>query len=193
MEGGSSPVPASRARTLTEEEADAIRGEAFAREQQIKKAMVEGNQAWWDLAAGLTDLHEKGLWRWLGYDTLDAFLAQPDLGVSRSQFFRMTKLYRDLVIMREIPQKKLESLEPSKVREVAPAITSGEVEVSKALSDAESLAYRDLRAEYRPDRKTGKRPAADPTLDAEEEPEIVVCPRCGSRVPEDRVIEHAGE
>lgn len=158
---------------------------AFESERKIKDAMVKANVAWWDLARMLYEFHEQGYWSLLGYETLDEFLAQPDLGLSRSQFFRMTRLWRTLAVQRKIPVQKLKQLEPSKVREVAPAIERGDVKIDKALSDVATLGHRDVRAKYnaveRAKRGVPESTApGDEPLAAETEPVQVQCEHCGS-------------
>lgn len=163
---------------MTDAQLDPSR-EAFDLEQQIKRAAVAGHVAWWELSRLLYEFHEGGHWRPLGYETLTEFLAQPDLGISRTQFFRMTKLWRDLAVERGVPARVLTSVEPSKVREVAPAIVAGDVTVEDAISDAQALGYRDLRDKYR-DGVSGK-------LDADSEPERAKCPVCGSWTTADKL------
>jgi hypothetical protein len=176
------------------ERTEAAAQRAYELERKIKHAASHIHSAWWDLAEHLHTFHEGGYWRPLGYDTLAEFLAQPELGISRTQFFRLTKLWQDLVVVRQIKPESLHEIEPSKVREVAPAIMAGEVEPSKALSDAQALSYRDVRERYRPDRqaKHGQKPDDSTSLAAEDEPVKVECPTCGSWVDAD-VIDGGAE
>lgn len=122
---------------------------AFKLEQRIIGEAQKASKATWALAKSLYDLHETGAWALLGYDTLNEFLARPELGISRSQFFRMTKAWRDLVVVRQIPRATVEAVDPSKVAEVIPAIMRGQVEPEKALADAQEMAKSDLRVKYR--------------------------------------------
>ena len=177
-----SPPKAKPARELTEKEAEAVRASAFQMELQIKKVAVHVHEAWWVMAELLYEFHEKGYWAHLNYDSLDEFLAQPEIGISRSQFFRMNKMWRDLVVVKELPTATLKELEPSKVREVVPAIMRGDVEPEDALDDCAGLSYRDVRKKYRPEeaQKHGQKADDSKPLAAEDEPVAVQCDACGS-------------
>lgn len=168
-------------RELTPDEIQAHVDAAFVLERKIKVSYAHVHVAWWALSEQLYQFHEGGYWSALGYETLDEFLAQPDLGLSRRQFFRMTKIWRDLVVVRQIDPEKLAEIEPSKMREVAPAIMRGDVSVDDAIDDAKSLGYRDVRAKYRPGPdQGGQKPNDSTTLAAEDEPVRVQCLECGS-------------
>jgi hypothetical protein len=143
------PFPAApEHRDLTPGEQDALRQEAFA----VERAIIAGQKAvsteMWKLAEHVYRFHEGGMWGLLGYDTLEEFLAQPEVTMRRTQFFRLSKAWRDLVVTKQIPVSRLEQIEPSKVHEVTPAIMRGEKKVDEALADAESMGVRDLRIAY---------------------------------------------
>lgn len=158
-------------------------------EQEIVFYAQAASTATWGLAEKLYEFHESGAWSLLGYHSLNDFLAQPELGISRSHFFRLTKIWRDLVVVRKVAPARLLKLEPTKVAEVTAAIMRGDTTPAKALADAESLAKSDLRAKYAPSNaardavKNGKK--APPTIDLDEdleatdEPERVQCEACG--------------
>lgn len=170
------------AKKLTPAQQKKLADQAFKLEQVIKAGFKRVGEAWWELSEALYEFHEGGYWKWVGYDTLDEFLAQPDLGISRSQFFAMTKLWKDLVITRQIPPKTLAQIEPSKAREVAPAIMRGDVKIEDALDDARGLGYRDVVEKYRPDRRAQHKQKPDDStpLAAEDEIVRVQCELCGS-------------
>ena len=142
-------LPEVHHRDLSDDELGALRQEAFELERKIVGGVAAVSKEAWALAAHVYRFHEGGCWGLLGYDTLEEFLAQPDVSMSRTQFFRLSKTYRDLVVVREIPISALEQIDPSKVHEVAAAISRGEVKVEDALADAEKLGARDLREKYR--------------------------------------------
>jgi hypothetical protein len=174
------PVPAKH-KGLSPKELEQLREDAFNYEVRVKQAAGNIHEAWWQFAKELYAFHEGGYWQVLGYESLEEFLAQPDLGLSRSQFFQMTKTWRDLVEVKQIEPKRLVKLEPSKVREVVPAIMRGDVKPEKALSDAESLSYSDVKKAYRPSEvHKHKQEPGKIKLDAESEPQSVKCVVCGS-------------
>jgi hypothetical protein len=175
------PVPASH-KSLSQKELELLQQDAFDYELRVKKAAGNIHEAWWRFASELFRFHEGGYWQVLGYDSLAEFLAQPDLGLSRSQFFQMTKTWRDLVEVKKIKPERLAKLEPSKVREVVPAIMRGDVKPKDALADAESLSYTDVKKKYRLEeqQKSGQKADNSTPLDASSEPETVQCSACGS-------------
>lgn len=160
------------AREVTDEEADALVHQAFELEREIKRQCIAAHAAYWDLAASLWRFHEIRGWTKLGYEKLEEFLAQPEIGISRSSFFRAVQAWRDLVVVKEIAAPRLSRIQPSKVQEVLPAIMRGNVKAERALDDAEALGFRDLREKYRT---------------AGDEPARVKCPTCSTWVPEDRL------
>lgn len=175
-----------RARELSKAEADELRRQAFDLERKIKARVQATHAAWWSLAEALYEFHELLGWMLLGYETLGEFLAQPEIGMSRRSFFRAVEMWRDLHIVRRVPARALSELEPSKVREVKPAIMRGHVKPEDALADAKELGYRDVVEKYR-HQVGGQR------LDASKEPERVKCPMCGSWVIDDVIEGRATE
>jgi hypothetical protein len=154
-------------------------------EQRIKAAASIITGSWWDLAELLYEFHEERRWADLDYDTLNEFLAQPDLGISRALFFQMTRLWRDLAVTRQVDRAVLRELEPSKVREVVPAIMRGDVSIEEALADARDLGHRDMRKRYRGD--------PNAKLDAGAEPVRIQCGQCGAWRTEQEIAEWAEE
>ena len=158
---------------LTTKEVEALAASAFETEAEIKRVCASVITNWWELAELLYELSEDGGWKLLGHESLAEFLAQPDIGISRSGYFQMTRAWRDLVITRGVDPDELRQLEPSKVREVVPAIMAGNVSIEDAFADAKILGHRDMREKYRD-------PGGhDQKLDAAREPERVQCESCG--------------
>jgi hypothetical protein len=176
------PVAAAEVKPVSKEDAEKFIQAAFNSERAIKEAAQHVHEAWWELSEHLYAFHEAGYWSALGYDSLDEFLAQPDLGISRSQFFKMTKTWRDLVVVKKLPASDLKEIEPTKVREVVPAIMRGDVSPEDALDDAKGLSFRDVVRKYRPEEqgKHGQKADDSTPLDASSEPQAVQCNVCGS-------------
>jgi hypothetical protein len=174
-------------RELSKKEREELVAKGFAIERTIVAATAGVNVATWTLAEALYEFHEGGFWGLLGYDTLNEFLARPDVGISRTQFFRLTRMWRDLVVVREIDVDDLKEIEPSKIDVVTPAISKGKVKVADALADARELGTRDLRTRYaeaNPNRQK---------LDPEEEPLRKQCSNCGSWVDADQLPEEGDD
>lgn len=174
---------------LTQEERDKLVSAAFALERRIKERLGRGRQAWWDVAEALYDFHEQRAWMLLGYDSLEEFLGQPDIGMSRRSFFRAVQIWRDLNVVKQVPVKELREVEPSKAMEVRPAIMAGDVKPEKALDDAKELSVRDVKEKYRPSAilRHGQAPNGSTQLDASQEPQRVRCPCCRQWTTEDQI------
>lgn len=138
-------------------------------------AAHQGRCAAWRLARALYEVHERALWRALGYSSVSEWLSDPDLEVGPRQAMRLIEAWRELVVKRQVDPGDLEEIPPTRAREVLPAVREGRVPVEQALADAKQLSRRDLAKLYRQqDRNEPVR--------AETEPELVRCPRCGSWV-----------
>jgi len=91
MSGHPTPTPP---RELTEAEVDELVHAAFACERDIKAAIAEITADTWTLAERLHAFHELRGWSLLGYETLNEFLAQSEIAMSRSSFFRLVQAWR---------------------------------------------------------------------------------------------------
>jgi hypothetical protein len=141
------PIPA-QARDLTDQE-QAARAEAcYGIEQRIKQSIRTGREATWQLAQALYEFDEESGWLALGYEDLTHWLAEPDIGMKRSHYYRFITTWRELVVRRQVTAEQLMSLDVSKVDIVLPALKRGDVKLNKALDDAEQLGQRDLRDIY---------------------------------------------
>jgi hypothetical protein len=135
---------------------------------------------WIRLAEDLFRFHKMQMWRDLGYQSFEQWLAEPYIELGRRQIFLLLDFWRQIVEVRGVDPRKLEGLNVSKVQTVLPAIRRGQVDVDKAISDAQTLTRDDLRKEYTgTDPMTGPQPGG---FDATREDEWYICQSCGSRV-----------
>jgi hypothetical protein len=141
------------ARELSPEEAEERAERCYKLEQGIKRAMLSGREAMWDLARNLHEFDEESGWTALGYDSLKDWLADPEVGLSRATFFRLVQTYRELAVRRQLPEATLGELEVSKVQIILPKLKAGSVKLTDAIEDVKTLGARDLRSKYlrRPD------------------------------------------
>ena len=149
-------------------------------EARIVRTTSGIRRAWNLLAADLYEFHEQTMWQTLGYESLEEWLASPEVELGRRHVFGLIEVYRDLVINRQIDPEELGQADVTKVRAVLPAIKRGDVEVVDALADCEALSRSDLSEKYGKGRPNER-------LDAEAEPEKTNCPRCGSWVDRERL------
>lgn len=154
------------ARELTDEERAERALEASKIEAKIKENIGATREALWDLCANLYEFDQKSGWTALGYDTQQEWLAQPEIGLKRADYFRMVRRHRELVVFRDIPIARLASIDPSKVDIVMPAIESNKGNVAEILDNASSMGARDLREMY-----AGVTPPPKPPPKEDEEPD----------------------
>ena len=89
-------------------------------------------------------------WRLLGYESLEEWLGDPAVGLTRTHFFRLTGLWRELVVERVVPHAGLRGVDMDKLDTALPAVKRGEVEPDEAIADAHALSRSDLQQKYQP-------------------------------------------
>jgi len=142
-------IPAgAEARELTAEERQERAEVCFKLEEAIKLAIAKGREALWDLAANLHHFNENHGWSALGQETCEEWLAQPDINITKSQYYRLIRRHKELVIARDVPMKTLVQLEPSKLDMVLPSVELGRITFEEAKNDVISLGARDLKEKY---------------------------------------------
>jgi hypothetical protein len=127
--------------------------------QEIVVAAVRGGRAaMWKLSEALYECEEAQVWVVLGYETKGEWLAQPEISLTRSTFDRMTRVWRRLIIHKQVDAPTLEHCDISKVDIVLPAIESHKATLKDALADVDTLGTRDLREKYQ---LSARQPAAE--------------------------------
>ena len=149
--------------------------EAFDAQARIQVCVKEIRRRWIELAADLYEFHENRHWQDLGHPSFESWLRQPDIELERRMVFQLIATWRTLVVDKGIKPARLAELEASKVAEIVPAVRRGQVDIDKALSDAEVLPRDDLRTLYH---RNG-RPDTDTKIRTDDEPEWEVCRSCG--------------
>lgn len=148
---------------------------AHATAEQIKAGCRAIRTAWLMLGGYLCEFIEDRMWEPLGHDTLDEWLATPGVELKRTHARRAARVYRELVLEREVPPAELEGQAITKLDVVLPALKAGKVSWEDAKADCEALGRRDLERRYAGGEVNGK-------LDPAAEPERTQCPTCGSWV-----------
>jgi hypothetical protein len=122
------------------------------------------------------------LWKTLGHDSFEAWLADPVIDLSRSWVFTLVSVYSELVVLQKVPEESLRGLNPSKLQDVLPVVRKRALPVGNVLADVESLSRGDLRERYRSggtgttQGANGSVPDDSTHYDAEREPQFVRCP-----------------
>ncbi len=170
-----SEIKLPSARELSQEEAEQRAERCFALDQEIKAGLRAGREAVWRVAAAMHEFDEESGWTALGYDKLGDWLADPEVSTNRRTFFRMTSVYRDLAVQRQLPAASLAELDIAKVDIVLGKVKAGAVKLDDALEDVVALGAQDLRRKYigREDPANQQMPADDtplpPPVDDDEE------------------------
>lgn len=137
-----------QARPFTKEEYEAWMAECAKIEYRIKAALHKGREAMWELAEQLHAFDERSGWRALGHDTIGEWLADPDITIKRTNYYRAVDAWRQLVVIRKVELPTLGALDLTKVDIALPALKRGEAMLEDVISDVEVLGARDLRIKY---------------------------------------------
>jgi hypothetical protein len=160
------------AKDLTPEEQQARAEHCHELHTQIVASLRAGRSAAWAFAKAIYEFDEASGWSALNYETLNEYLADPDVALGRSTYFAAKKRYDKIVVQRQIGSDRLDSLDPSKVDVVLPALEQGKVKLAEALDDVEALGKRDLREKY----FGRKEPAPEPVDPPEDDEDDYVPP-----------------
>lgn len=155
---------------------------AHALERDIQRTMADIRRNWAALAANLYEFHAGKAWVSLGYETLENWLAGPEIELSRRTFFLLVETYRELHIERGIHMDEIARVDLTKAQTVLPAVRRGQVSPETALADAEALTRQDLREKYRAILPTAGRSDDDGSDMSPDDFHWENCPTCGSKV-----------
>jgi hypothetical protein len=121
---------------------------AEATQEKIVKGCEAIRTVWIALAGHLHDFFAMKMWKELGYETFNDWLATPEIDLGRTQVYTLIEAYQELVIERGVDAEELVGLDVTKIAVVLPAIRSGEVSLDDALADCKVLSRSDLREKY---------------------------------------------
>lgn len=175
------PAPLS---AVLAEPTEAAARHAYQVDQQIRANLKRMRGMWVELAHDLYAFHQARLWRDLGYESFEKWLADPGVEIERRWCYDLMATYEQLVVERGVEPSRLQELAVSKVREVLPAIRRGMVTVEDGLNDAAELRRPDLEARYRGAASDGRTAGPDTStaVRTEREPEWRRCSCCGSMI-----------
>src|SRR3954452_10219780 len=115
-------IHSGSSRELTPEEQQQRAEVCYAIDERVNVALGAGREALWQTAEALYEFDCAAAHTALGYDTLGDWLGDPDIGMTRSTYYRLVKAWRALVVERELDTDELVGLDVSKVDVVLPAI-----------------------------------------------------------------------
>lgn len=126
-------------------------------------AMTYVAQACWEI-------RRDSSWEALGYRTLAEFLADPQVSISKSSFFRFCSIWQTYHLDAGVEPEQLSAAGPQKLAIPLRALAAGEVEVEEVMDDVEALGIKDLKAKY--SEKSEGTEGESPTVGPQG------CPRC---------------
>jgi hypothetical protein len=179
-------VPAgSPAKELTQEEYEALVETCHALQEQVKAGLRKGREAAWQVAQALTLFDEERGWEVLGYETVSEWLADPEIGMGKTTYYRWIQTWKTLAA-RNVDPSSLGRLDPSKVSIIVPALRSGKASTKDALADVEALAASDLREKYvRPARRLASSTVEDVINAADEDVAFAGTPTYSAALADD--------
>lgn len=158
-----SEVVKQEAKDLSTDDLEEAISTASQAHQGIVQTLTRARTDMWELSARFHDFHENSRWRLLGgYDTLNDWLADSDIGFARSTFFGLVRMWEQLVVLRGADVEELKGVDWTKLQWLLPYITSNKVDIATAVADAKTLGHRDIREKYPSERKQIEPPSEDP-------------------------------
>jgi len=115
---------------------------AFANHTLLTELCQRGEL--YDLEKGriLYDIHQDKLFETLGYPTFDSYIAQPELGMSRSTAYLYKELWRIFVVEMQVEPSELIGVGVTKLRKIKKYISPENIK--ELLSYASQLSKSDL-------------------------------------------------
>lgn len=122
-------------------------GHARARHARILDLRNQSAAAFLELGEELYWFEKEGHYQALGHPTFEAYLADPDVDISRRTAFRIKGVYKKYVVDLKVPPVALTSAGPAKLDVIRPHVT--EENVDAWVARAAALSRADLRERVR--------------------------------------------
>lgn len=117
-------------------------------ESQVKEAKREGENALWKLAEALWTFDQLNGWAALGYESLNKWLEDPAIDMTRGTYYRGVGTWQTWAIDKQVEPKQLEAVSMSKAALVADEVASGRHRAATILRDVQSMPASALREKY---------------------------------------------
>lgn len=147
-------VVETNAQPMSQEDYESWVIQAHQDEAEIKAGLKDVRGGLWRTAKALYSFTENTGWTALGYESLGEWLADPDVTLTRSTYYRMLQAWTELHVLRKVPEDKLAALDLTKAHIALPALKRGDAPVDVIVADVEALGARDLREKYRGEGET---------------------------------------
>lgn len=126
--------------------------DAQSAHEMLLTGLHHANRGFALVAQACWKLRQDEGWTALGYNSVSAYLADPEVSMSRSTFYGFADIW-DQYIERGGQDEKLLA-HPSKLEVPIPALKAGDVDAEEAIHDVQVLGLRDLRIKYRGEKDT---------------------------------------
>lgn len=117
---------------------------------RVLRCVSAMNEMFLELGRALRTIHDERLYVALGYSTFEAYIASPEIALSRTLVYRLLRTVR-IVDAGIIEPTTAQEIGVSKLDAIAPYIERAQSreEVQELVSDAKSLSFRDLNERLR--------------------------------------------
>jgi hypothetical protein len=96
---------------------------AFECHRRIVEKRAEAEQTMLELAAALYDMKRNRYYRQMGHPTMESYIADPEVGMSRSLVYRLLQVHEKFVLELESPPDRLLDAGHHKLSIIAPHVT----------------------------------------------------------------------
>lgn len=124
---------------------------AYHHHEQLLTGLATTRRGLADIAEACYQIQQGKLWTALGYDRLADYLSDPDITLTRREFFRAAAIHEAYVsgTLRALDPEVLELAPASKWEAALPGASDASVPDDDLIADVQTLGIRDLRARYR--------------------------------------------
>jgi hypothetical protein len=122
---------------------------AYHRHQQLLQGLTTTRLGLADIAEACHEIQAGKLWTQLGYDKLADYLADPDITLTRREFFRAAAIHDAYVLGAGVDADVLELAPASKWEAALPGAVDPSVPADEVVVDVQTLGIQDLRVKYR--------------------------------------------
>ena len=122
---------------------------AYHHHSQLLTGLATTRRGLADIAEACYQIQQGKLWTALGYDRLADYLSDPDITLTRREFFRAAAIHEAYVLNAGIEPEVLELAPASKFEAAIPGAIDPSVTADELVSDVQVLGIRDLRQKYR--------------------------------------------
>jgi hypothetical protein len=122
---------------------------AYHRHQQLLQGLATTRLGLADIAEACHEIQVGKLWQQLGYDKLADYLADPDITLTRREFFRAAAIHEAYVLGAGVDADVLELAPASKWEAALPGASDPSVPADEVVEDVQTLGIQDLRVKYR--------------------------------------------